>query len=208
MKEVTPEVTIRRLTRYLRCLEFMSENGKKVVLSKELAKTCKISSSLVRRDLSYFGDFGVKGTGYDIEVLKQKIRNILGIDRTRNLIVIGIGNVGRALLNYQFINPGLRIIAGFDKDPHKAGKKINGIPVYHDDKLEDFIKNNNISIAVVAVPRDAVHEVVNRLVNSGVKAILSFALVPMQVPEDVVLSYVEIESELEILSYKLKTRGL
>lgn len=208
MKGAIPEVTIRRLTKYLRCLEFMSESGKKVVLSKELAKNCKISSSLVRRDLSYFGDFGVKGTGYDIELLKEKIRSILGIDRTRNLIVIGVGNIGRALLNYQFINPGLRIIAGFDKDPQKVGKKVNNIPIYHDNQLEDFIKNNNISIAICAVPRDVVHEVVNRLVDAGIKAILSFALVPIHVPEDVVLSYVEIESELEIISYKLKTRGV
>ncbi|MGB9824586.1 MAG: redox-sensing transcriptional repressor Rex [Candidatus Hydrothermia bacterium] len=206
MKKI-PELTIRRLSHYLRCMEKLKEEGEEFVQSRDLAKYCKISDSLVRRDLSYFGEFGVKGKGYSIENLSQNIKQILGLEKNRNVILAGVGKIGTALIYFPFEKFNFRIVAAFDVKPELLGKKINGIPVYHVNELESVVKTSEVSVGIIAVPEEAASYVLQKMINSGIKGILSFVLLRGPFPPDVYVRYIEIPSELEVLSYLIEKGG-
>ncbi|MDI6850384.1 MAG: redox-sensing transcriptional repressor Rex [bacterium] len=203
-----PENTLRRLTHYLRCMQRLAEQGRDEIQSKDLAAYCKVSDSLVRRDLSYFGEFGKRGKGYSISVLLPKIRQIVGLDKTRNIAVVGIGNIGRALLNYPFQKFNFKVVGGFDIKAELVGKEINGIPIYHINDIDKIVKEKGISMAIVTVPEEAGDAVRDKIISAGIRGILSFVLLRGPFPKDVWVRYIELPSELEILSFYMEKGGV
>lgn len=203
-----PENTLKRLSHYLRCMQRLKEEGKDHIQSKDLAAYCKVSDSLVRRDLSYFGEFGKRGKGYSISILLPRIREIIGLDKPKKVAVIGIGNIGNALLNYPFEKFNYKIVAGFDIKPELIGKEINGIPIYHIDDLGKVAKEKNIEIVVVSVPEEKADEVKEKVLGAGIRGILSFVLIKGPFPKDVWVRYIEIPAELEILTFYMEKGGV
>src|SRR5216684_1434672 len=179
-----PEMTIRRLSVYTRCLLQLEEDGVKTVSSQELAERFNLNSAQVRKDLAYFGEFGVRGIGYYVSGLKAELLRILGLDREWAVALVGFGNLGSALFHYRgFARQGFRIAAIFDEDPRKVAREIQ--------------------IAIVAVPSDAAQSVADQLAAAGIKAILNFAPARIKVPKDVRLKHVDLSIELETLSFYL-----
>lgn len=207
-KEKIPKATIARLPLYLRSLSELAEKGVPVVSSYELAELSGGNAAQLRKDLSYFGEFGTRGVGYDVEHLLYQISKFLGLTRDRNIAIIGMGRLGPALLGYQgFKEKGFKITAVFDNDIRKIGKKLNNIEVLDIDLMEGVIKEENIEIGVITVPAVAAQQVANRLVAAGIKAILNFAPTKIEVPEDVTLRQVDLAVELQILSYHQTRKG-
>ncbi len=202
-----PEATIRRLTHYLRCIEFIKEDGDKIVQSRDLATFCDISDSLVRRDLSYFGEFGTKGVGYPISKLEDHIKKILGLDKIKKTVLAGVGNMGRAILNFPFIKNGFQIVAAFDVKKALIGNKINNVPVFHIEDIKEIIKRHSVEIGIIAVPQKEAEEVANKMIDGGIRGILSFALLKCPLKKKVPIRYIEIAAELEILSYEIEKEG-
>ena len=201
-----PEATIRRLSIYLRCLRHSLEEGEEIVLSSEIAKRCGISSSLVRKDLSYFGEFGIKGRGYRTGELISAIEKIIGIHDKIGIIIIGAGNLGRALIRHLNEIPYFYIIAAFDKNQEKCGISIDGVEVFHISQLSEITKKTRPEVAVLAIPPDSLQETLDWLAAHGIKGILSFALSSVKTPKNVELGFVEIAAEIEYLLYKINRR--
>jgi redox-sensing transcriptional repressor len=196
--------TIRRLALYHRTLERAFERQEAGISSEELARRNRVKSVQVRKDLSYFGTFGKRGFGYSVGELKDELKRIIGINRVWSLIVVGIGNVGRALLDYaEAQRLGFRIIAGFDIDPRKVESRHGAIRVLHLDRLEDVVGSEGIDIGVVTVPASSAQDVCDRLIRAGIRAILNFAPMPLQVPSHIPIRNVDMSIELEVLSFFL-----
>lgn len=205
MKKV-PDISIRRLALYLRFLEdYSREKDSKVTInSEELAHFLEINPHQIRKDLSYFGKFGERGIGYRIEELKEKIANILGLNREWNICLCGMGNLGTALFSYKgFKQMRLNIVAIFDSDEKKHGKETHGIRIYGIEQISKIIKQKNIEIAIIAVPAYAAQEIADRLVKSGIRAILNFAPVKLSVREDIKLRNVDLSTEFVNLTHFL-----
>jgi redox-sensing transcriptional repressor len=200
-----PQPTIHRLVAYYRCLKRLAENGDETVIcSSKLGEDVGTSSAQVRKDLSYFGEFGCKGVGYDIQELKKCLEKILGLNKTWSVILIGAGNLGRALINYQgFKRMGLDIVEVFDYDLDKIGNRVNYMTVKNIKDLEEVVSQRDIKIAVLAIPVDDAQQVAERLVKVGIKAIWNFAPTPLKLPEDVVVYYEDLASSLVTLVYSL-----
>jgi len=199
-----PEMTIRRLSVYTRCLLQLEEDGVKTVSSQELADRFNLNSAQVRKDLAYFGEFGVRGIGYYVSGLKAELQRILGLDREWPVALIGFGNLGSALFHYRgFARQGFRIAAIFDEDPTKAAPEAEGPPIFANRDLSREVKARGIQIAIVAVPMEAAQAVADQLVAAGIKAILNFAPARIKVPRDVRLKNVDLSIELETLSFYL-----
>ena len=199
-----PEMTIRRLSVYTRCLLQLEEDGIKTISSQELAERFNLNSAQVRKDLAYFGEFGVRGIGYYVSGLKAELLKILGLDREWTVALVGLGNLGTALFRYRgFGRQGFRIVAIFDDDPAKAGRELDGVPVFASPDLAREVKARGIQIAIVAVPADAAQAVTDHLVATGIKAVLNFAPVRLKVPRDIRLKDVDLSIELETLSFYL-----
>jgi redox-sensing transcriptional repressor len=200
-----PEVTIGRLSAYLRCLEKMHEKGGKVVSSSALAKNCGVNAAQVRKDLAYFGKFGIRGVGYYVEDLYKDIKNILGIDKVWKMAIFGVGNLGTALLSYKdFLKQNYRVVAVFDTDRKKLLKgKIAGIPVYHPDQLEMVIRKEQIDICLITAPVHQAQDIVNRIVKTKIRGILNFAPVQLNVPEGLIIKNVFFTNILDKLVYLL-----
>ncbi|MFH1539271.1 MAG: redox-sensing transcriptional repressor Rex, partial [bacterium] len=161
-----------------------------------------IKSSQIRKDLSYFGDFGKRGMGYDVKYLTKELRYILGLDRDWKIIIVGAGNLGSAISNYPgFAKRGFEVAGLFDTAPEKTGKEIEGLGIYSMDDLPEFVEKNAVDIAIIAVPAGAAQTVANKLAEANVKAILNFAPTPIQVPEDVKCLSVDLTTKLEALAY-------
>jgi len=198
--------TISRLSIYLRELTRLEQDGKKAISSSELAELTDLTDTQVRKDLSHFGQFGISGTGYEVSKLKEAVRNILGKDKLLDVILIGAGNLGMALLSYPtFREQGFNIKAAFDIDTRKIGNKISEIEVCDIEKVQDFIKKDKVKIALLAVPAFSAQKITDTLVNCGIRCILNFAPIILKVPEDVLVSNVDLSKELEVLSYYLRT---
>jgi redox-sensing transcriptional repressor len=196
------ESTIRRLSIYYRALARLEGEGYHTVSSKELAHREKLTPAQVRKDLSFFGSFGTRGLGYPVAELRRKVASILGIDRNWNVALVGVGNIGSALVSYkEFQKQGFEIRKVFDNDQRKIGSNHKGIVVSDIADLEEEIAASSIEIAVIAVPAQAAQEVVDRCVAGGIKAILNFAPVNLKVPEDVCLRTENMSMELEFLSF-------
>src|SRR5216117_2912997 len=171
-----PEMTIRRLSVYTRCLLQLEEDGVKTVSSQELADRFNLNSAQVRKDLAYFGEFGVRGIGYYVSGLKAELQKILGLDREWAVVLVGFGNLGSALFHYKgFTRQGFRISAVFDDDPGKAGKSVDGVSILPLRDLPRETKARNLQLAIVAVPAESAQSVIEKLAVSGIKAILNFA---------------------------------
>lgn len=201
--------TVGRLSMYYRSLLEFEKKGYKIVSSKDLAKTEKLTPAQVRKDLSSFGSFGTRGLGYPAKELKEKIAKILGLDRSWNVALVGVGNVGSALVSYkEFQKQGFNIKVLFDNDLRKISKSHKGIPVSDVKNLAEGLKKNKIDMVILAVPAQSVQEVADRVVSAGVKSILNFAPVQIKVPNDVVLRSVNMAMELEHLSFYLTNKAL
>jgi len=199
-----PEMTIRRLSVYTRCLLQLEEDGVKTVSSQELADRFTLNSAQVRKDLAYFGEFGVRGIGYYVSGLKAELQRILGLDREWAVALVGFGNLGSALFHYRgFGRQGFRIAAIFDDDPAKVGREVDSTPVFPSRDLGREVKARGIQIAIVAVPPEAAQAVTDQLVAAGIRAILNFAPARLKTPRDVRLKNVDLSIELETLSFYL-----
>src|SRR3972149_808517 len=180
-----PEMTIRRLSVYTRCLLQLEEDGVKTVSSEELAERFNLNSAQVRKDLAYFGEFGVRGIGYYVSGLKAELQRILGLDREWQVALVGFGNLGSALFNYKgFTHQGFRISGIFDDDPQKAGRTVEGVPILPLRERAPEAKGRTLQIGIVAVPAAGAQAVADRLVAAGIKAILNFAPTRLRGPKD------------------------
>ncbi len=199
------ESTIRRLSLYYRVLSVLEKENYQTVSSRELAKREKLTPAQVRKDLSFFGSFGTRGLGYPVSELKKQIGEILGLNRVWNVALIGVGNIGSALVGYkEFLRQGFRIKVIFDNDQRKIGSNHKGIKVSDIQNLEQDLRDNNIEIVVIAVPATVAQYIVDDVVKAGIKAILNFAPLNLKVPSDVFLRNENMSMELEYLSFALK----
>jgi redox-sensing transcriptional repressor len=202
-----PLATINRLSVYLRVLQELVGEDVEVVPSEKLAKYCGVNPAQIRKDLAYFGEFGVRGVGYRVVDLVHQIKEILGLNRTWNLAMIGVGNLGSALIRYaNFIKHGYIFVAAFDVDPNKVGKRLpNGLIVNHIDELEEIVKERQVSIGVIATPASAAQSVANQLVLAGVNGILNFAPIQIQVPDCCHVENIDFTIKLDTIAYHLST---
>lgn len=204
-KSVRPEIprkTIYRLSVYLRCLQRLKQNQLQTVSSEALARAAGVKPTQLRKDLTYFGQFGTRGLGYDVDQLGRMIGDLLGTSRLQPVILVGVGNLGAALLQYRgFEQEGFEIIAAFDVDPVRAREKTQKVPVLATDRMGEFIRRENVRMAIVSVPAIGAQEVINDLVENGIVGILNFAPIVPHVPENVMVNSVNLAIELENLSY-------
>ncbi len=195
-----PELAVPRLSQYYRAL--LELRDKEVVSSEELAAFTGHNAAQIRKDLTYFGQFGTPGLGYSVEDLRKALLHILGIDKAWNVALVGVGNLGAALLGYKGFRPqGFRLAAAFDKDPAKVGQSVEGVPVLSVADLAGAVRRENIRMAIVTVPAAAAQEAADALVAAGVRAILNFAPVRLKVPETVTVHNIDVAIELERLSF-------
>lgn len=199
-----PEATVMRLSIYSRHLNHLRDEGVETVSSEEIAGGVGVSSAQVRKDLAYFGEFGTRGVGYKVEDLLGHLMNILGLDQKWNVIMIGAGKLGSALATYGgFRNRGFIICTILDADPAKVGEKLTDVTVEPLEVLDERIKQHNINVGIITVPAVAAQDVTDRLVASGVKAILNFSPRVLKVPSGIVLRNVDLSVNLEVLSFNL-----
>jgi len=197
-------MTIHRLSVYTRCLLQLEEDGVKTISSQEMADRFNLNSAQVRKDLAYFGEFGVRGIGYYVAGLKAELQQILGLDRQWPVVLVGFGNLGSALFHYKgFGRQGFRIAAIVDDDPAKVAREVESVPVVPSRDLTREVKARGIQIAIVAVPAESAQAVTDRLVSAGIRAILNFAPARLKVPREVRLKNVDLSIELETLSFYL-----
>jgi len=203
-EQLIPKESIRRLSVILRTLNRLKDKGRDKISSSELADILGINSAQIRKDFSYFGKFGIRGVGYKIEKLIEEIRSILNLDKEWKVALVGVGNLGQALLSYPgFKKQGFEIIVAFDKSQERIGKKIGRIKVEDVDNLEEKIEEEKIKLAIITTPSESAQEVASRLVRAGVKTILSFAPCSLDLPKRIKVSYVDIAMELAHLVYYL-----
>ena len=200
-----PRPTIKRLAMYYRCLERMKEEGKEYTSSKEMAKRLGVKACQIRKDLSYFGEFGKRGVGYRVESLITRLREILGIETVWKAIVIGAGNLGKAIAGHKAIkDQGFEIVALFDVDRRKIGKKVGGLPVLHMNEVKDFVKKNNVRIAILCVPRESAQKAASKLEEAGIEGILNFS--PSVIKASIPVENVDITVALKSLTFQIIRR--
>lgn len=201
-----PKAVIKRLSLYARVLQKFSIAGFEKISSKDLGEALGLNSAQVRKDLAYFGQFGVPGLGYRVEDLRARIKAILGTDREVRLALVGVGNLGQALMSNasQFAREGFQVVAAFDSDKRKVGGERAGVPVYHVEEMEPRIRELGVDIIIVSVPPGVAQSVVDKAVAAGVTAILNFVPERLIAPEHVTIQHVDLSIEIESLSYYLK----
>ncbi|HEX3783868.1 MAG TPA: redox-sensing transcriptional repressor Rex [Pseudonocardiaceae bacterium] len=203
-----PEAAVARLAVYLRALSGLAEQGVGTISSEELSSAAGVNSAKLRKDLSYVGSYGTRGVGYEVAVLIEEIERILGLTRKHSVAVVGIGNLGHALANYGgFRSRGFPVAALFDVEEDLIGVPVGGIPVDHIDDISRICAERGVSIGVVATPPSAAQLVCDRLVSAGVRCILNFAPVVLQVPDDVEVRKVDLAVEMQILSFHVARRA-
>ncbi len=200
-----PEPTIERLSAYLQCVRTLRADGRPSAPSAEIARRTGIHAAQLRKDLSYFGEFGKPGLGYDLAALEAHLARIMGLDEERDVLLVGAGNLGRALSSYTgFGRRGFRIVAAFDVDEAKIGAALGECPVYALNELKTVNARLKAEVGIVAVPTAAAQVAVDELVAAGVRAILNFAPVAVSVPDGITVRNVDLTSQMEILSYYLR----
>ena len=204
-----PNPAVRRLSLYLRQLEAFKRKDRRTISSKQLGESLGLTDAQVRKDFAYFGQFGHPGIGYRVEDLIAQVKKILGTDKTWNVLLIGAGNLGRALLAYKgFDQKGFRLVAVFDADPGKVGKKHAGFVIQSIDDLPRTVREQNIKLGILAVPADHAQDVADALVAAGVRGLLNFAPVSITVPPDVALNAVDLAVQLEQLSFQVNVSSI
>ncbi len=202
-----PNPAVKRLSLYLRRLEQLAEEGTKTVSSRQLAESLRLSDAQVRKDLTYFGQFGRPGVGYEVRPLVEELRRILGTDRVRSVVLIGVGDLGRALLRYRgFPNRGFEIVAAFDIAQDKIGRDVGAVRIRHLDELGDALVEYDLDMAIMAVPPHAAQEVADRLCEAGIGGILNFAPTTLNTPRKVAVFSVDLAASMEQLSFQVHTR--
>jgi redox-sensing transcriptional repressor len=197
-----PEATVARLPIYLRALVDIAERGAATVSSETLAGAAGVNSAKVRKDLSHLGSYGTRGVGYDVAYLIHQVRRELGLTQHWPIVIAGIGNLGHALANYKgFAERGFRTAALVDADPDKVGERVGGLEVRPMEDLDRLVREHSISIGVICTPAGAVQEVVNRMVEAGIRSILNFAPMVVNVPPGVSMRKVDLAIELQILAF-------
>lgn len=195
---------IRRLPRYYRYLGELLENGVERISSSDLSKRMKVTASQIRQDLNNFGGFGQQGYGYNVKYLYTEIGKILGLEESHNFIIIGAGNLGQALANYtSFENRGFILKGIFDVNPRLEGVTIRGVQIRMMDELSSFIRDNDVEIGVLTIPKEKAIEVANLLVDNGVRAIWNFAHTDLNLPDNVIVENVHLSESLMQLSYNI-----
>ena len=203
-----PEATIKRLSIYMRVLRDLERRGVEVISSAELADICGVNAAQIRKDLTYFGEFGIRGVGYYVKELHFDIRKVLGLNQRRNVALIGVGNLGRALVSYRnFSDHGYNFVAAFDVDPSKVGQELSGgVVVQPLTELPRLAKEHDIEIAIITTPAEAAQGAADRVIAAGIKGILNFAPTQVQVPQDVKVKKVDLTTEFDNLVYHLYAR--
>jgi len=202
MRVAIPRKTVYRLSVYLRCLDRFAEDGVQTASSQALALVAGVKPTQLRKDLTSFGHFGTRGLGYDVRKLREGIAEVLGRKQLQPVVLVGVGHLGSALLAYKgFEKESFEIVAGFDVDVKRKRRKTYSQPILSLDRLEGFVRARKIRMGIVTVPSAVAQDVANRLVASGVNAILNFAPNVLHVPSNVVVSNVNLAIELENLSY-------
>ncbi|MGL5675134.1 MAG: redox-sensing transcriptional repressor Rex [Cellulosilyticaceae bacterium] len=195
---------IRRLPRYHRYLGELLDNGVTKISSRELSERMKVTASQIRQDLNNFGGFGQQGYGYNVEYLHKEIAKILGLDKTHSMIIVGVGNLGQALANYNsFSKRGFNLVGLFDVNPRLVGMSIRGIEVLDIDKMETFVKEHKVDIAILTMPKTRVKETAENLASWGVKGLWNFSAVDLFLPDGVHVENVHLSHSLMTLAYKL-----
>lgn len=203
-----PEVVVGRLPQYVRVLKELLSEGVQVANSQQLGQQLQVTPAQIRKDLSYFGRFGKQGRGYSVVHLLDELQHILGLNRQWNVVVIGVGRLGRAILSYPGFTPdGFHIVAALDNNPSLIGQKVEGVMVRPVEDLDLVVKEENITIAVVAVPVGSTQQVVDKLVNCGIGAILNYAPSSPQVPDTVKIRSIDPVLSLQSMTYYLTNGG-
>ncbi len=206
-----PEATIRRLSRYSRCLENLIRKGDKVVSSAQLASHCGVNAAQVRKDLAYFGEFGIRGVGYYATELMQDIKRILGLNKEWRMAIVGIGNLGSALLSYKdFLKQNYKIVAAFDIDPPRVVGRVSeklGKPVeiLHPDRMKEVVRERDVEVGIIATPAAEAQTVADQMVEAGIRGILNFAPAQIHVPEGFIVKNVFFTTVLDNLAYLLSS---
>jgi redox-sensing transcriptional repressor len=202
--ELIPNPAVRRLSLYLRQLEAFKRKDRRTISSKQLGESLNLTDAQVRKDLAYFGQFGHPGIGYRVDDLIAQVRHILGTDKVWNVLLIGAGNLGRALLAYRgFSTKGFNLVAVFDNDPTKVGKKFGTFTVQPLSELADTIRKSGIRLAIMTVPAEVAQDVAEQLVAAGIRGLLNFAPVSLQLPTEIATNSVDLAVSLEQLSFQV-----
>jgi redox-sensing transcriptional repressor len=204
-----PNPAVRRLSLYLRQLQAFHQTGRRTISSKQLGASLNLTDAQVRKDLAYFGQFGHPGIGYRVDELIAQVKHILGTDKTSNVLLVGAGNLGRALIAYQgFEAKGFRLVAVFDNDTAKIGHRHGDFSVQPMSQLPSIVAKLNIRLAIIAVPADIAQDVTDQLISAGVRGLLNFAPVSLQVPSDVTVNAVDLAVQLEQLSFQVNLTAI
>lgn len=200
-----PEATIKRLSIYMRVLRDLEKKGVEIISSSALAELCGANAAQIRKDLTYFGEFGIRGVGYFVKELHFDIRKVLGLNKRRNVALIGVGNLGRALLCYSnFSEHGYNFVAAFDTDPGKAGLTLPcGVTVTPMETLTDIAREKEIDIAIITTPAASAQAAADAIVRAGIKGILNFAPAQISTPKQVKVKKVDLTTEFDNLAYHL-----
>ena len=202
--EKIPDIIIGRLPIYLRALQRLSEQGTQTTSSQELGEIVGISAAQIRKDISQFGEFGKQGTGYAIPYLIEKLRDILQVNRVWEVVIVGMGDIGNALARYNgFSNRGFHVSMVFDNDPNKVGQKAGEFEIFDTTSMVEKIKGLKIKVALLTVPETSAQDAADLLVKAGVKAILNYAPISLNVPEDVKVQYIDPAAHLQRMTYYL-----
>ena len=202
--EHIPRATIQRLTLYVQVLETFRREGSDVISSETLAKACNINPSQIRKDLAYFGEFGVRGVGYLVNDLITSIKQSLGVDRTWKAALVGVGNLGKALLRHQdFPRRGFHIVGAFDCDPFKIGEEVSGLEVICSRRLKEKVEELGVEIGLITTPPERAQRAANYLVDAGVRGIINFAPARLNVPDDILIEYVDFFHHLYAVAFGL-----
>ncbi len=204
-EKFVPNIVVGRLPLYLRTLQLMNQEGRRVTSSQELGERLGISAAQIRKDLSQFGEFGKQGTGYSIDYLTTQLRQILHVNRVWDVAIVGIGDVGHALARYQgFADRGFRIVLLFDNDPHKIGNQVGDFIVQDISNLIQAIRDAGVLVSMLSVPVEHAQQVTNLLVEAGVKSILNYAPINISVPSGVRVQYIDPVLHLQRMTYYLE----
>lgn len=199
-----PDIVVGRLPIYLRELSFLAAEGLVVTSSHELGKRLGVSAAQIRKDLSYFGEFGKQGTGYNVGYLREQLERILHVDHEWPIALIGIGDLGRALVHYDgFVNRGFRIVALFDNDPAKIGQRIGDLDIMSIDRLAEVARERGIRMAMIAVPASQAHQVAEICLAAGIQAILNYAPITLSVPDSVRVQHIDPVAHLQRMTHYL-----
>jgi redox-sensing transcriptional repressor len=199
-----PEKTVTRLSIYLRCVEELENEGTMSVSSKQLADRFGLNSAQVRKDLAYFGQFGIRGLGYYVTPLRHSLEEILGLKRAWEVALVGLGNLGSALIAYKgFQEKGFKISVVFDRDPAKIGRRTDGLQVMDTGTIASVVRKRKIKIGILAVPAPGAQAVLDALVKGGVIAVLNFAPAQLTAPDSVKVQNVDLSALLKTLSYHI-----